>query len=94
MKKLINKKSTPNINSETNRINRPQMRSPKLRITNNALEVGGIPTGMGIGAGAGSVPASLGAGASNAGTAVGRDKLLITGDDVLIEYVHRLMLAV
>ena len=24
----------------------------------------------------------------------GRDKLLITGDDVLIEYVHRLMMAV
>ncbi len=24
----------------------------------------------------------------------GREKLLITGDDVLIEYVHRLMIAV
>lgn len=27
-------------------------------------------------------------------SSVGREKLLITGDDVLIEYVHRLMIAV
>jgi hypothetical protein len=28
------------------------------------------------------------------GSSQAREKLLITGDDVLIEYVHRLMLAV
>ena len=28
------------------------------------------------------------------GSQAGREKLLITGDDVLIEYVHRLMIAV
>ena len=38
---------------------------------------------------AGSQSASASAVAS-----VGREKLLITGDDVLIEYVHRLMIAV
>lgn len=33
-------------------------------------------------------------GAAAAVVGAGRDKLLITGDDVLIEYVHRLMMAV